>query len=245
MIEYLNNIDGQVFLFLNGLHLDAFDHAVKMFSGRFIWIPMYATILYILFRTCHLKQVMIYTAAIGLAILLTDQTCATFIRPFVERLRPANLDNPLSEFTHIVDGYRGGKYGFPSCHAANSFALAVFLSCLVARKRFVIFIFGWAILNSYSRIYLGVHYPGDLIVGATIGSFYGWLTYSMAKHFDRMPRQLFRERQNEEIARIPVGFSFSGYLIRINTHSIVVTDIMICVFSLTLMFIIASSIIIG
>lgn len=232
-----------MFLFLNGLHLDAFDQGVKMFSGRFIWIPMYSTILFILLRTCTLRQVILYVAALGLAILLTDQTCATFIRPYVERLRPANLENPLSAFTHIVDGYRGGRYGFPSCHAANSFALAVFLACMIRRRRFVIFIFGWAILNSYSRIYLGVHYPGDLLVGGTIGAFFGWLTFVVARRFDHTPRLIYRQRQNEVVARIPVGLTLNGYAVRVNTRPILVTDIMILTFGLTLFFIVTSSLI--
>lgn len=85
-------------------------------------------------------------------------------------LRPSNPENPLSEMVHIVGGYRGGSYGFPSCHAANSFALASFLILLFANRKLSLFIFVWAVLNSYSRVYLGVHYPGDLLVGAIIGT---------------------------------------------------------------------------
>lgn len=94
----------------------------------------------------------------------------TLIRPEVCRLRPSNPENPLSEMVHIVGGYRGGSYGFPSCHAANSFALASFLTLLFANRKLSLFIFAWAVLNSYSRVYLGVHYPGDLLVGAIIGT---------------------------------------------------------------------------
>lgn len=83
---------------------------------------------------------------------------------------PSNPANPLSEMVHIVGGYRGGSYGFPSCHAANSFALASFLTLLFANRKLSLFIFAWAVLNSYSRVYLGVHYPGDLLVGAIIGT---------------------------------------------------------------------------
>lgn len=86
---------------------------------------------------------------------------------------PSNPENPLSEMVHIVGGYRGGSYGFPSCHAANSFALASFLTLLFANRKLSLFIFAWAVLNSYSRVYLGVHYPGDLLVGAIIGTAVG------------------------------------------------------------------------
>ena len=87
----------------------------------------------------------------------------------VERLRPSNPANPISDLVHIVNNYRGGRYGFPSCHASNSFGLAFFLVFLFRKRWLSLFILLWATLNCYTRIYLGVHYPGDLIVGAIIG----------------------------------------------------------------------------
>lgn len=152
MIEYLNQLDASILLFFNGMHSPFFDKFMMLCTGKFIWIPMYATILFILFKSFKPKLVFVYAIALGVAIALTDQTCASIIRPVVERLRPSNPGNPLSEYVHLVNGYRGGSYGFPSCHAANSFALAVFIVCLVRRWRLAIFIFGWAILNSYSRL---------------------------------------------------------------------------------------------
>ena len=116
-----------------------------------------------------------------LAITLADQLCATLIRPAVQRLRPANLDNPLSAMVHIVNGYRGGSYGFPSCHAANTFALVGLMLPIVRQRRFGIVMIAWAFTNCYSRIHLGVHYPGDLIVGATIGLAIGYLCYRLVR----------------------------------------------------------------
>lgn len=169
-MDFLIQLDTDIFTFLNGFHCGFFDSFMKLFSGRFIWVPMYAALLFIIMKTFTLRQSIIILLTVGVLITLADQTCATLIRPYVQRLRPSNLENPLSEITHIVDGHRGGSYGFPSCHAANSFALAVFMSLLLRRQRFVTAIVIWATLNSYSRIYLGVHYPGDLIAGALIGS---------------------------------------------------------------------------
>lgn len=177
MIEFLNNLDTSTFLALNGLHSPFFDNFMLLFTGRYIWIPMYLMVLWILFRSYRPKVAFILLGCLGAAIFLTDQTCATLIRPIVERMRPSNIENPLSEFTYIVDGYRGGPFGFPSCHAANSFALIVFTALVVRHRSFTIFIVAWGIVNSLSRIYLGVHYPGDLLVGGAIGSFYGWLLY--------------------------------------------------------------------
>lgn len=180
MIEFLNNLDTSVFLAINGPHSPFFDNFMTMFTGRFIWIPMYAMVLWIFFKSCRWQAAIVYLLALIAAICLTDQTCASLIRPLVERLRPSNLDNPISEVTYIVDNYRGGNYGFPSCHAANSFALAVFLATFVKRRSFTIFIIGWALLNSYTRLYIGVHYPGDLLVGALVGSAYGLLCHQTA-----------------------------------------------------------------
>lgn len=183
MIDFLNNIDTQIFLFFNGIHFSYFDTLMPIISAKLTWVPMYATILFILFKGFAWRHALALLLGIVVAITLSDQICATLIRPVVERMRPSNLDNPLSQFVHVINGYRGGRYGFPSCHAANSFALAAILSLIVRYRRCTLFIFGWAILNSYSRIYLGVHYPGDLICGAMIGSVCGALCYFVTCRF--------------------------------------------------------------
>lgn len=195
MIEFLNNLDTTVFLAINGAHSPFFDSFMTMFSGRFVWIPMYAMVLWILFRSCRPQTAVIYLLALVAAIFLTDQTCASLIRPAVERLRPSNLENELSQWAYVVDNYRGGSYGFPSCHAANSFALALFLSLFVKRRGFTFFIIGWALLNSYSRLYLGVHYPGDLLVGASIGAVFGVLCYLLASRIEGHRSRGFREER--------------------------------------------------
>lgn len=108
---------------------------------------------------------------IALTILLADKLCNNLLRPMIGRLRPACLDNPLSRWIHIVNEYRGGRNGFPSCHAANSFALAVYLIRTMRWRGYAMAaILVWAALIAYTRIYLGVHYPGDVIVGGLIGS---------------------------------------------------------------------------
>lgn len=170
MIDFLIDIDTQLLLFFNSLHTPWLDSFMSMATGRFVWVPMYATILFILFTTFPRRVALLYTVAIVTAIIFADQVCASVLRPVFERLRPAHVDNPVSQFVHIVDGYRGGLYGFPSCHGSNSFALATILALIIKTPRFTRFIFFWATLNAYTRLYLGVHYPGDLIAGALIGS---------------------------------------------------------------------------
>lgn len=183
-MEFLLNLDQSLYLFFNGFHTPLLDSFMMLFTGRFIWIPLYVALAMLLWHAFGTRRAVFFLMMAGVAILLTDQTCASLIRPLVQRLRPSNPENPLSELAIIVNGYRGGMYGFPSCHAANSFALAVFIAMLLPRWRIVLFITLWAAANSYSRLYLGVHYPGDLLVGAIIGSAFGFLCAKIAKRYE-------------------------------------------------------------
>lgn len=181
-ILWLSDIDARLLLIVNGAHSPFFDSVMWCISGRWIWVPFYAVLAYLLFRRMSWKRASICLVTIGLIILAADQTCATLIRPEIGRLRPANLNNQLSFFVHVVNGYRGGRYGFPSCHAANTFALAVFMSLVIRHKWFTVMMFSWAFVVSYSRMYLGVHYFGDLFCGATIGSLFAVLFYYLQNH---------------------------------------------------------------
>lgn len=181
-ILWLSDIDARLLLIVNGAHSPFFDSVMWCISGRWIWVPFHAVLAYLLFRRMSWKRASICLVTIGLIILAADQTCATLIRPEIGRLRPANLNNPLSSFVHVVNGYRGGRYGFPSCHAANTFALAVFMSLVIRHKWFTVMMFSWAFIVSYSRMYLGVHYFGDLFCGATIGSLFAVLFYYLQNY---------------------------------------------------------------
>lgn len=181
-ILWLSDIDARLLLIVNGAHSPFFDSVMWCISGRWIWVPFYAVLAYLLFRRMSWKRASICLVTIGLIILAADQTCATLIRPEIGRLRPANLNNPLSSFVRVVNGYRGGRYGFPSCHAANTFALAVFMSLVIRHKWFTVMMFSWAFIVSYSRMYLGVHYFGDLFCGATIGSLFAVLFYYLQNY---------------------------------------------------------------
>lgn len=181
-ILWLSDIDARLLLIVNGAHSPFFDSVMWCISGRWIWVPFYAVLAYLLFRRMSWKRASICLVTIGLIILAADQTCAILIRPEIGRLRPANINNPLSSFVHVVNGYRGGRYGFPSCHAANTFALAVFMSLVIRHKWFTVMMFSWAFIVSYSRMYLGVHYFGDLFCGATIGSLFAVLFYYLQNY---------------------------------------------------------------
>lgn len=181
IILWLADLDARLLLIVNGAHSPFFDAVMWCISGRWIWVPFYIVLTYMLFRRFSWKRATLCLITIGLIILAADQTCASLIRPEVCRLRPANLNNPLSHLVHVVNGYRGGRYGFPSCHAANTFALAMFMSLVFRNKRFTVMMFSWAIVVSYSRMYLGVHYFGDLFCGASVGSLFAVLFYSFLK----------------------------------------------------------------
>ena len=177
LLELLNevvDIDTDIFLSLNRMHSPFFDYFMSTYSGKWIWIPMYAAIWYVMLRNFHWKVTLFCMVGLALVITIADQTGATLIRPYVERLRPSNLENPISDMVHIVNGRRGGRYGFPSCHAANTFGLAFFVWFLFRKRWLTVFMMGLAV-----RIYLGVHYPGDLIVGTLIGLLAAYIVYRL------------------------------------------------------------------
>lgn len=154
VLSGLVEMDTALLLAINGARAEWADFFMYAFSGKWIWVPLYAAILYVIVRNLHWKVAIGCAVAIALTITFADQIGATVIRPLVCRLRPANLENPVSEFVHIVNGYRGGRYGFPSCHAANTFGLAFFLFYLFRNRALNWFIMIWALLTCYSRSYL-------------------------------------------------------------------------------------------
>ena len=182
MLEQLDTWDRQALIFLNQFHADALDPVIFYVTRTDFWIPLYALLIYLIFRNFG-KQGWFVMAGIAVSILLTDQITSGLMKPFFERLRPSH--NPeLEGMLHLVNGYRGGLYGFASSHAANTTGIALFIFLLFRnRYRYIGLMFGWAAIMCYTRIYLGVHYPGDILVGILVGltggyaafRFYGWL----------------------------------------------------------------------
>lgn len=199
LLHWLTQLDDRLLLFVNGMHSPYWDCFMKLYSGKLIWVPMYVAIFWVMAKNLHWKTLLVCVAALALTIVFADQVGATLIRPQVERLRPANLENPISAFVHIVDGYRGGRYGFPSCHAANTFGLAFFLCFLFRNRGLAAFMLGWAALTCYSRMYLGVHYLGDLLAGMLIGLLGAWIMYRI---FAKVTRHRWEEKP--KLLQLPV-----------------------------------------
>jgi undecaprenyl-diphosphatase len=177
MLEKLNAIDTKLFLWLNSHHSPFWDQIMWHISGKVEWVPFYLILVgYIIYRY-RLNSIYIILA-LALAVTLADQLAVKAFKEVFERLRPSN--NPgIKDLVHIVNNYRGGSYGFVSNHAANTFALATFLVFLFKNRIFSVTIIFWACIVSYSRVYLGVHYPGDVMCGAILGILCSWLVYSL------------------------------------------------------------------
>lgn len=174
MIASFLTLDQSIFLFLNGLHSSWADIFFFWISNRFIWIPFYAVLVFFIIRKWRKKAIPIFIA-LTLCIFLTDQSC-NLIKHNVQRPRPSH-DPRLCEQVHLVtkpDGtlYKGGPYSFPSAHAANAMAMALFVILYLSEKRkwIIVGMLAWVLLLSYSRIYLGVHYPSDLLAGWLLGA---------------------------------------------------------------------------
>ncbi len=176
-IQWLEALDKELMLFLNRFHSPLFDGIMWVVSDKWVWIPFYIILAFFIFRRAKWAKGLVCLLFIFVTITLSDQICGSAIRHAVCRLRPSNPDNPISPFIHLVNDYHGGSYGFPSCHAANTFALATFL-ILYFRTRLAAFVLlPWTVLVGYSRIYLGVHYPGDILCGMCLGGLFGLSFY--------------------------------------------------------------------
>ena len=192
-MESLSHIDSDLFLFLNGLHTGWLDKVMTLITDMWVWFPLYLLLIYWAVRQ-YGKRCWWVIVAVALVVLCTDQLASHVCKPIFQRFRPCY--NPdFQNLIHLPKGMAGGQYGLVSSHAANTFGVAVFLTSVLKRFRpwTAIVLFFWAVVSSYSRIYIGYHYPGDILCGALLGVLVGLILW---KVFQRVVvRKIWKSEQ--------------------------------------------------
>ena len=222
MIEYLDSIDKQLLLALNGMHNGFMDTFMWYVSKTATWSLMCLVLLYILLKK-NWRQAIFIVIGIALTITLADQISSGLIKEAVERFRPSRSPE-IGNLVHVVNGYRGGMYGFVSSHAANTMGVALFVSLLFSNRIVTCSLFFWAVLVSYSRIYLGVHYPGDILGGTCVGLLCGYIVYVLYKyavaHLNFVEKKDFSQFSEKNVIFLTGGI-LSNLLITVGVSAII------------------------
>ena len=179
IINYLDKADASTTVALNFDGGSIMDSMSEVFSSRLLWVPIALVFLYFLFKAdAKNRQRLLIILAVALTVTLCDQLTSHVMKPYFARLRPSHTPG-VENLLHYVNGYRGGQYGFCSSHASNSFGVATFITLMTRRMRIGFAFFALSLCVAYSRIYLGVHYFGDVFVGTAIGIAIGFLVFYM------------------------------------------------------------------
>lgn len=177
------DLDRRLLIWLNGFHADWLDPVMYYTTQTLFWLPLYLFLVYLVVKDFK-KEWWVPIIGIGVTILIADQVTSSIMKPFFARLRPSQ-EPSLQGVIHLVrdrngEVYTGGLYGFASSHAANTFGTATFFTLLFrSRHKWISWLFLWAAAMTYTRIYLGAHYPGDIIAGGIVGVVGGFAGYAV------------------------------------------------------------------
>lgn len=205
-LNTLLNIDRYMLLSLNGSDSLFWDGCMLVYTSMGVWIPLAIMLLYVLLKNNNIKDFFLLIVLIAVVATLTDTISSGICKPFFERWRPTN-DPMLMYAVDVVNETRGGRYGFTSSHAANSFGIAMFVSLLIRNRALSVSLMIWASMNAFTRIYLGVHYPGDILAGTLIGIVVGGLAYRLYVYIQNHSRRTARRDW------ISDHYTKSGYLV--------------------------------
>ena len=199
----IQNIDFQVLQWFNGSNNVILDQLALVLTSGFTWIPLYVVLFIVVMRNNEtMMQIGLVVGAALLCILFADGFSDGIIKPLAERWRPSN--DPLVKYSvQVVDNLRMKDYSFCSAHAANTMSIAVFFSLLVRSRMLTITMIVWSLVNCWTRLYLGVHYPLDIATGLLLGSVVGFLVYLL---YHRMYRRI-----SPEIKYISNQYTSTGY----------------------------------
>lgn len=206
ILDALDQADKSLLLSINGCHNGFFDTFMFWVSDKWVWVPMYVSLLYIIVKNKRSEAVFIILGIV-LTVLFCDQFASSLCKPLFHRFRPSQ-DPQIGHLVHVVCGFKCDLYGFVSSHAANTMGVALYLALLFRNHTFSCSIFLWALINCYSRMYLGVHYFGDVLFGSVVGLFFGWFCFWLSYRvlLSRVMPQ-FRYTQHYNNSRSNVDFS--------------------------------------
>ena len=222
-VQGLLETDRLATLSVNGSESLFWDGVAGLYTSFIVWIPLALTAIFLILRNINTKRLLLVLFLVALTVLLCDQLSSSVFKPLFQRLRPTH-DPSFLDMIDTVNGYRGGLYGFFSGHAANSFGLAALFMWLVRDRWFSLSVGLWAIANSLIRTYLGVHFMGDILAGAIVGSIIGSLTYCIYCLATRKDR-VFRAVHDSSILYTKSGFMRSDIFVFLSvlfgTHALI------------------------
>ncbi len=198
----INQLDHTLTLLINGSDSIFWDNVMYTVTNTFSWSMVIVALLVIIFKNNSIKNTLIILLTIALLIFVADRICSGLVKPMVARWRPAQ-DPQLMYMVDVVRGYRGGRFGFFSGHACNTMCMAVFLSMLFRSAKVTLVLIFWSLTTTFTRLYLGVHYLGDVCVGWCVGVILGLLFYYLMRRF---------QRGDDRRSYISEQFTSTGYL---------------------------------